>query len=147
MESKHRCIPLQTALARRRSIVDLGQVRHHGALVRVRDRVVRVTGELGTADDMLPVRADPVTGLDVDDSLRLGTALAAHHVRARDILHRVVIVRGAEAGELALVLAVDGDLLEDGVRRGAVGQESHKRELHDDSSLVSGFDSKKGDLG
>lgn len=80
--------------------------------MRLGDRVVRVAGKLGAADYMCPESADPVAGLDVDDGLRPGPGLAADHVLALDILHRVVVVGCAEAGELALVLAVDRDFLE-----------------------------------
>lgn len=61
---------------------------------------------------MLIPRSQPVAGLDVDNGLRSIPGLAADHVLAVDILHRVVVVGGPEAVELALVLAVHGQSLQ-----------------------------------
>lgn len=118
----------------------------------LRNRVICVVGELRSADDMAPVRADSVTTSDLDDGLRLGTGLSADHVVAVDILDRVVVGRGSDSRELALVLAVDRDFLwtglerlwfpggdgitnlEDGVRLNGkpAGKEGGQRELHGD---------------
>lgn len=108
-------IPLKAGLGGGCGIVNLGEVGHDGALVRRGNRVVGVAGELGAADDVLVPGTDPVTGLDLDDSVRRRPRLAADHVLAADILDRVVVVGSAEAGEGALVRSVDGDLLEDAV--------------------------------
>lgn len=59
--------PLQSGLARCRSIVNLRKPCRDGTLVRCRDRVVGVVGELRTADDMAEVSANVISALDIDD--------------------------------------------------------------------------------
>jgi hypothetical protein len=81
-------------------------------VVGLGDRVVRVAGELGTADDVLPPRADLGAGGHFDYGLGLGGNPAADHVGGGDVLNGVVLVGRAEAGEGALVFAVDGEALD-----------------------------------
>jgi hypothetical protein len=77
--------------------------------VALGDRVVDVVGELGATDDMAPVDAYPVASLDVDDFARNGgfEPRVASNVTIVHILDRVVGGGGADADELAVVVAVD----------------------------------------
>lgn len=91
--------------------VDLGQVRRDGPLVRGRNRVVRVVGELRSPDDVLVPGSDLVAGLDFDHLVRGRAGGAACQRVARRVLHWIVVVRGAKADERSLVCAVDGEFL------------------------------------
>jgi hypothetical protein len=78
-------------------------------LVRSRDRVVFVAGELRSAEDVAPHGAYFVAGLDVDDGRGHGRVEAAVASEAAivDVQDRVVRVGRADADEFALIL-VDG---------------------------------------
>lgn len=104
-------VPLEPRHARRGSIVNLGEVCHHGPFVRLCDGVVRIVGKLCASDDMPPVHAQLITARDADDGLGLAPARAADHVLAADILDWVVVVGRPHACELPLVLAVDREFL------------------------------------
>jgi len=52
--------PLQAVGVCRRRVVYFGKIGHDGTLVRCGDRMVPIVGELGTADNMSPVRPDSV---------------------------------------------------------------------------------------
>ena len=105
--------PVLPCRAAGRRVVDLGEPRCDGSLVRPRNRVVHVVRELGAADDVPPVRTESVAGGDRDDRVGLGAALAAGHVGAVDILYRVVVVGSPDARELTMILAVDREFLEE----------------------------------
>ena len=92
-------------------VIDLGHVRGDGSLVRRRNRVVRVVGELGSADDVLVPRANLITGLDVNDLIGGRAGSAARQRGARRILHRVVVCGGTETDERALVSPVHREFL------------------------------------
>src|SRR3569833_1072006 len=103
--------PLQAVERGGGGVVDLGQVGHDGPHVRVGDWVVLVAGELGAADDVLPVGADLVAGRHVDDLLGRRAGLAADHRVAVDILDRVVVVGRPEAVQLTRRLSIHRQLL------------------------------------
>ena len=64
--------PIETLVRSSRRVVHLGEVRRHGPVVGGRDGVVRVSRELGAADDVLPPGADFGAGGDFDDGFGLG---------------------------------------------------------------------------
>ena len=77
------------------------------------DRVVRVTGELLSSDDMLVPSSDLCASGDSHDIGVCEGDLAASDVLGLDVLDRVVLVRGTETDEGSLALAVDGDFLKE----------------------------------
>jgi len=107
-----------------------------------RNGVVGIVRRLRAAEDVLPPGADLGAGGDGDDARAhgAGEAQVAGHLRRIDVLHGVVALRRAHADELPLVDAVDGDALEDRVRRGRGGCESGEGEgeLHGGMVLADG---------
>jgi hypothetical protein len=105
-------------------------------LVGGSDRVVRVVGARRAANLVLPPRADAGTSGDPDDVVVLELdAGVAGNVGVVDVLDGVVAVGGADALELALVLAVDRQLLEDGVAADGGRQSDEGEGLHLDRGL------------
>ena len=77
-------------------------------LVGGSDRVVLVVGARGAANLVLPPCADAGTSGDLNDVVVLDLDVRiASNVGVVDVLNGVVAVGGADALELALVLAVD----------------------------------------
>lgn len=103
--------PLLARLGRRRRVVDLGEPRRHGALVRLGNGVVRVAGELSAPDDVLEPGADLVARVGVDDCRGCGAGLLADDVVGCHVVHGIVVVWRAQADERALVGSIDRDFL------------------------------------
>lgn len=105
--------PIQAGVRRGGGAVDLGEPGRDGAVVRRRDRVVRVTGELRTADDVLPPSSDFSARRYLDDGAVRKRDLATGDVCRVDVLNRVVLVGRTEGLEGVLLLAVYGEFLQD----------------------------------
>lgn len=99
------------------------------------DRVVLVAGELLAANDVLVPGANLVAGVDLEHGVGGVAGLAADHVLAGHVLHGVVVVGGPQRGQRALVGAVDGHLLEDGV---ALDRDGRCQERREDGELHGG---------
>jgi hypothetical protein len=88
-------------------------------LVALRDRMIWIAGRLRTADDVAPPSTDLGSGRDGNDGVVLELdARVAGKVAVVDILKWIVAGRGANALQLALILAIHRHLLEDGVTAG-----------------------------
>ena len=81
--------PLLPGTRRRGGVVDFGEVDLNGALVRRSDWVIWVIGALWATDEMLPVRADGISGLDVDDGARGGSRNVACMICVGDGANRL----------------------------------------------------------
>lgn len=142
--------PAQALVRAGGSVVDLGEPGGDGALVRGGDRVVNVVGELGAPEDVLPVVTDAGASGHADD-LGVGVAgLAADDVVGLDILHGVVVVGGTETGQLALVLAVDGDGLVMVLviyETPKLNNQNRESNLEDGMALDRGGESQRGEDG
>ena len=100
-------------------------------LVRGSNRVIRVVGALGTADDMLVASTDLGAGRDGDDIVVLVLdVLVAGKLGIVDVLDGVVGRGSPNTVEKTLVNAVDGDLLENGVGRGQGHEAENGSDLH-----------------
>ena len=107
--------------------VGLGDVDHDGSLVGGCDRVITVTGGGGVV--VVPLHTDLGASSNLD-LVGSGLATVANHGSGGDIEDGVVAVgRSLDSEMLALVLAVNDEALEGGVRSGKVGSSQ------DDSSL------------
>jgi hypothetical protein len=108
-------------------------VHRKPTLVARRDGVIRVAGELGTSDLVPPPRANPGASRNRDH-----VAVLVHKVGVAgklgvvDVLDRVVAGRGSDAPELALVGAIDRELLKDGMGARGRGKRENLESLHRD---------------
>ena len=110
------------------SVVDLCEVGLEWSLVGSSDRVISVVGSV-LSWDVLPVGADLVSSVDSDDGVAvLDVGAAAGKVSRVNVHDWVVGVLGANAGVGWLDLSVDGDLVENGVRRGSGAQRENRCE-------------------
>lgn len=98
------------------------------------DWVIRVVGILRTADDMSPPRTDSRSSRNIDHSAVLVLdVFVACKLSIVHVLDGVVAVWGPYTFELALISAVDANLLEDGVAEACAYEacdECSAEELH-----------------
>ena len=97
----------------RSGVVNLGKPCRDRAVVRPRDRVVWIIGDLFASKDVSPPCSNLVTWRDGDDLIGCQGDLAAGHISIVDVLRGIILVRRTEADKLAIVLAVDRQFLEE----------------------------------
>lgn len=123
--------PLGGSPIGRRSVVDLCDVGLQWSFVRRSDWIVSVVGSVASWL-VLPVRADLVSSIDCDNVVGELEVGATGEVGGGNIQDWVVRALGAYSRVSWLNLAVDGNLVKDGVRGGSGAQRENRcnRELH-----------------
>lgn len=83
--------------------------------------MVRITGKLFAAQDVAPPGAETVAGTGGEGEVGAGAGGPAHDARVADVVDRVVVVWGAQAGEGGVRVVVNGELLVLGGKGGVSG--------------------------
>lgn len=120
--------PLLASARRRGGVVHFGEIRLDRTLMRRSNWVIWVIGTLWASNDMLPVRANGVARLDVDDGARSGSGSVTSKVGIGHCRDGVVGAWCAKANEKTLVGTIDKHFLEDGMR---IGSSSENERRHD----------------